>query len=404
MSKNPQQKAEQSKQPLDRIAIGRHASIVCIICNVTLATAKALAGIAAGSVSVIADAVNNLSDASSNIISLIGFQLAGRPADAEHPYGHGRYEYVAGLVVALLVMAMGLELLKSSIEKLIYPSPTDFGILTGVALLASISLKLWMMHYTRKVGKQISSKTLEAAAIDSRNDTLTTTGVLIAVLITRLTGINLDGWAGLAMSAFVIYSGIQLVKDTVDPLLGHAPSAQKVEHIRRRILSYPGVLATHDLMVHDYGPGRQFASAHVEMAAERNPLETHKIVDQIEQDFLSQDGLHLVLHYDPIITCDPEHTYLHNSIAHRIRSIDPRLTIHDIHVKGSLNDKKAGATISFDCMRPQGLPMTDDELREALNRVLKPLIGNSTLSIIIDEGYLHIADAANSKEHEHPQG
>nr|WP_315521425.1 cation diffusion facilitator family transporter [Olegusella massiliensis] len=404
MSTNQQQKTEQAVQPLDRIAIGRHASIVCIICNVTLATAKALAGIAAGSVSVIADAVNNLSDASSNIISLVGFQLAGRPADAEHPYGHGRYEYVAGLVVALLVMAMGIELLKSSIEKLIYPSPTNFGILTGIALLASILLKLWMMHYTRKVGKQISSKTLNAAAIDSRNDTLTTTGVLIAVLITRLTGTNLDGWAGLAMSAFVIYSGVQLVKDTVDPLLGHAPSTQKVEHIRRRILSYPGVLATHDLMVHDYGPGRQFASAHVEMAAERNPLETHKILDQIEQDFLSQDGLHLVLHYDPIITCDPEHTDLHNRIARRIRSIDPRLTIHDMHVEGSVNDTKAGAAISFDCIRPQGLPMTNDELREALNEVLKPLIGNSTLSIVIDEGYLHIADDINSKEHEHPQG
>lgn len=385
-----------------RSAIGRRASVVCIICNLALAAAKALAGLAAGSVAVVADAVNNLSDASSNVISLVGFQLAAQPADSEHPYGHGRYEYVAGLVVALLVMAMGLEILRTSVEKLIHPTATTFSVLTTVSLTVSIAVKLWMMHFTSSVGKRIASETLSAAAIDSRNDALTTASIGLAATLSHISHINLDGWVGLGMAVFVLISGARLVKETIDPLLGRAPSAEKVEYIRRRILAYPGVLATHDLMVHDYGPGRQFASAHVEMAAERNPLETHHILDTIEQDFLMKDGLHLVLHYDPISTGEGKTPDLYHAISQRIRSIDPRLTIHDLRVEGvegSLQDnfelstaQRQGVTISFDCTRPSGLPLSNGELRKEIEQVLRPIVGNSALHITVDEGYLNIAD------------
>ena len=242
------------ENPRVRTAYGTFASIVCIACNIVLCAAKGAIGAVAGSVAIVADALNNLSDASSNIISLFGFKLASKPPDAEHPYGHGRFEYLSGLAVAVLILVIGVELVRSSFDKIIHPEPVEFSIALVAVLVLSIVVKLWMAAFNKSLGTRISSSTLLATAADSRNDVIATAAVLICTLIAEFGGVNLDGWAGLAVGAFIVYSGIELVRDTVDPLLGKAPDPAFVKHIYDKIVSYPGVLDTHDLIVHDYGP------------------------------------------------------------------------------------------------------------------------------------------------------
>lgn len=374
----------------DRAAIGVFAGIVSIICNVLLCLAKALVGLASGSVSIVADAVNNLSDASSNIVSMIGFKLAGRKADDEHPYGYGRYEYLAGLTVAVLVCAVGIGLVRESIGKIVHYEPSEFGLATLVVLGASIVVKLWMMSFNKAAGAFIDSETLRAAAIDSRNDVITTAAVLACAIISQLVGYDLDGWVGAGVGAFILVSGIGLIRDAVSPLLGEAPDEALVKSIRERILSYPGVLGTHDLMVHDYGPGKRYASAHVEMPAEEDVVTSHEVLDRIEQDFRERDGLIMTLHLDPVITCpgdveDDGTAELRERIERCVRSIDPRLTVHDVRAENA----GTHATIYFDCVRPEDLAMSDAELRE---RIVS-LVGaqshpHNACIVTIDHGYV----------------
>lgn len=375
---------DKSDHPAMRVRIGQRASIIGIMCNVFLSVLKVILGIVTGSISIIADGINNISDASSNIIAWVGFRLAEKPADAGHPYGHGRYEYVAGLVVALLTMAFGLELLKESIDKLLHPTPTSFGPVVVISLFISIAVKVWMMFFYQHIENVLSSRTFEAAAADSRNDAVTTSAVLAAAALSHIVGFNLDGWAGIAVAGFIMASGVFVVHDTIDPLLGRAPDPEFIDHIQRRICSYPGVLATHDLMVHDYGPGRRFASAHVEMPAEANPLDTHGVLDRIEQDFLREEGLSIILHYDPIVTDTTKRDDLHNRIAFLARSVDPRITIHDVHQ--SFDD--SGEHIAFDCTRPQDLPLDDEELKAELVHVLRRIAPHAHFTVTIDDGFL----------------
>ena len=246
-----------------RSAYGKAASLVGIGCNALLFAGKLMAGIISGSMSITADAVNNLSDASSSVISLLGFKLADKPADAQHPYGHGRYEYFSGLMVAVMILVIGVELLKGSVEKIISPTEVAFSWVSIGVLAASIAVKLWMAMFNRSMGRKIESTTLMATADDSRNDVISTSAVLIAALVERATGLALDGYMGAAVAVFILVSGVGLVRETIDPMLGTAPSGELVKGIRKKLLSYPGVLGVHDLMVHDYGPGRQFASVHV---------------------------------------------------------------------------------------------------------------------------------------------
>ncbi len=367
-----------------RTRVGLVASVTCIVCNVALCVAKGVVGLLAGSVSVVADAVNNLSDASSNVVSLLGFKLASRPADAEHPYGHGRYEYLAGLVVAVLVCAIGINLVLSSVDKIVHPEPTDFGPAVAVALVASMLVKLWMSAFNRRLGRAIASETLEATAIDSRNDVISSAAVLASAVVSQLTSFDLDGWAGLAVGGFICWSGIELVREAVSPLLGRVPDPAYVEHIRSRIMSYPGVLGTHDLMVHDYGPGRQFASAHVEMAAEGNALEQHDLLDNIEQDFLTGEGLVMTLHYDPIVTNDPEVRDMRHWIDLAVKGIDPRLSIHDLRcVPGPTH-----TNVIFDCVRPVGCPLSAAELRERVSELVRERYPRAVCKITVDESYV----------------
>lgn len=381
---------QQVKDPKVRVAYGRMAGLVGILCNLLLAAGKAAAGYLSGSVSITADAVNNLSDASSNIVSLLGFKMASKPADEEHPYGHARYEYLAGLTVAVIILIIGFELGKSSVQKLLKPEPVVFSWLSVGILAASIGVKLWMMTFNRRVGQLISSDTLRATAADSRNDVITTSAVLLAALISHFAGVELDAWMGLGVAVFILYSGFGLIKDTLDPLLGKAPDPELVSSIRQTILSYPGVLGTHDLLVHDYGPGRRFASVHVEMAAEEDVMLSHEVIDDIERDFLRKEGLHMIVHLDPIITRDAEVVDLRLWLSEQVKTIHPELTIHDLRiVKG-----KTKSNVIFDAIRPMDMDMEEKDLKKALSQLVQKHYPAYRCVITIDDDY-----AALPREH-----
>lgn len=342
---------EDTKEPAVRTAYGNLASIVGMACNILLCLGKLTAGTLFGSIAIMADALNNLSDASSNIVSLIGFRLASKAPDAEHPYGHARYEYLAGLVVSVTILAIGLSLGKESIGKVLHPTPVAFSWLSVAVLAASILVKLWMSGFNRKVGQLIGSETLLATAADSRNDVLTTSAVLLATVLCSLTGWDiLDGLMGVAVAAFILWSGWGLVMDTLSPLLGETPSPELVEHIEQTVMSYPGVLGVHDLMVHDYGPGHQFASLHVEFPAETDPLSAHDVIDNIERDFLKKDNLQVTIHYDPIVTSDAQVGVLRSRLMEKVRRIDPQLSIHDLRIVPG----ETHTNVLFDLVFPAG--------------------------------------------------
>ena len=384
--KNP----EDTASPAVRAAYGKLSGAIGIALNFLLFAGKVTAGLACGSVSVAADAINNLSDASSSIISLLGFKLAEKPADEEHPYGHGRYEYLAGLTVSFLIMVIGVELLRASFEKILRPSPAEFSWLTIAVLAASMLVKTWMMLLNRRLGQRISSETLLAAACDSRNDVITSFAVAAAALISHFAAVDLDGWMGFAVAGFILYSSFALIRDTLDPLLGRAPDAAFVGHIQKKILSYPGVLGTHDFMVHDYGPGRMFASAHVEMAAEADVCKSHDMIDNIEHDFLEQEGLHIVLHFDPIVTADSQVQDLRAWLSEEVKILDPSLSVHDLRlVSGPTH-----SNLIFDAAAPRSLAMTDAELKAAISALVKKSYPDYRCVITIDRDYAALAHPA----------
>ncbi|MHC1787123.1 MAG: cation diffusion facilitator family transporter [Christensenellales bacterium] len=376
-------KDKDAADPAERNAAGRRTSLVGLLCNGLLALFKFLVALLSGSVSIMADAVNNLSDAASSVISLIGFKMAAKPADLEHPYGHARYEYLAGLTVAVLIMIIGVELLKSSLDKVLHPSPVLFSWLSVGVLAAAILVKLWMAAFYRKVGRRIDSQTLIASAADSRNDVITTAAVLVAALASHFLKLELDGYIGLAVAAYILYSGYGLVRDTLDPLLGKAPDPRLVQEIREKIMGYPGVLGTHDLLVHDYGPGRRFGSVHVEMAAENSILESHDVIDNIERDFLRERQLHLIVHLDPIVTRDPAVKDLRLWLSGEVKAIDPGLSVHDLRlVKGPTH-----TNVIFDCVKPAGFHLSDARLREVLSDILKGKDPKYYAVVTLDDSY-----------------
>ena len=351
-----------------RTAYGNLASLVGMACNILLCIGKLLAGTLFGSIAIMADALNNLSDASSNVVSLIGFRLAAKAPDAEHPYGHARYEYLAGLVVSVTILAIGLSLLKESALKVLHPTPVVFSWLSIGVLAASILVKLWMSGFNRAVGKKINSETLMATAADSRNDVLTTGAVLLSTILCSLTGYGIiDGIMGVGVAAFILWSGWGLVMDTLSPLLGESPSPELVEHIERTVMSYPGVLGVHDLMVHDYGPGHQFASLHVEFPAETDPLTAHDVIDNIENDFLKKDRLQVTIHYDPIVTADASVGVLRARLKEHARQLDPRLSIHDLRIVPG----DSHTNVLFDLVFPAGYTGDIDQMLAKMCQFVK---------------------------------
>lgn len=370
--------------PKDRAAVGNFAGIACIVCNTMLCLAKGGIGLFAGSVSIVADAANNLADASSNIIGMMGFRLAAKPPDADHPYGHGRYEYLAGLCVAALIMVVGVELLKESVDKVLHPQPVEFSWALVVVLALSICVKLWMAAFNHKLGDLISSSTLEATAVDSRNDCISTGAVLLAALISHFFGIELDAFMGVGVALFILWSGFQLVRETVSPLLGGPPEPELVEQIKDRMMSHPEVLGIHDLIVHDYGPGRVFASVHAEVAAEVDVLESHEVIDLIEYEFRTEDALEVVIHLDPIVTKDPRVAELRGWMAELVRGIDERMTIHDFRmVPGEHN-----TNLIFDCVAPFDCGFEPDELKAEIRKRVHAEHSDFSCVITVDRSFV----------------
>lgn len=362
-----------------RLSYGNLAGITGIMCNVLLCAIKFFTGLFTGSISITADAVNNLSDASSGVITLLGFKLAGKPADPEHPYGHARMEYLAGLVVSFVILLIGVQLAGESVQKILHPAAATFGIVPAVMLVFSILVKLWMAGFYRSIGKKIDSTTLLAASADSRNDVISTGAVLLALLISAWTDLDLDGWMGMAVALFILYSGIGLIKDTLDPLLGRAPSEDLTQRVEEKILSYEGILGTHDLMVHDYGPGQCFASVHVEMSAEMNVMRSHDIIDTIERDFHEQDHIHLVIHYDPIETGSEAVGTMRQWVTERVHAVSPLLSIHDFRmVKGELH-----TNLIFDVAAPSSYESTDAEIKQQIQRSVQENANGETYYCVI---------------------
>ncbi len=316
------------EQNSTRNSQAERAGIVGIITNVLLAVGKLIAGILSQSMSIISDALNNFSDGISAVVTTIGFKLAKKPADNEHPFGHARFEYVASLIIAFIILFVGFELAISSIEKIITPTPTVFSILSIAILCVSMFIKLALSIYDYKIYKKLKSETFKAAAIDCRNDIIVTFFVLVAMVIEKLYSVQVDGYVGLLVSLFIAYSGIKLTKETISPILGNTNNEELKDKILAKIKEYPMVIGYHDLMIHDYGPGASFCSIHFEIDKNLDPLRVHELIDKFEREFLSQ-GVSLTVHYDPVVTNDEELNRLKNLISSAINEISPSLSLHD---------------------------------------------------------------------------
>ena len=350
---------EDFKDPAVRTSVGKLGGITGIICNVLLFLLKLFCGIFSGSVSILADAVNNLSDAASSVITLLGFHMAKRPADSNHPYGHARYEYVSGLVVSFLILLVGFELFEGSIRKILHPSPIDFSLLTFFILVFSILLKLWLSKFYGTLGDRIHSDVLEASSLDSRNDYLSTGAVLFSCLIGRYFTVNIDGIVGLIMACFIFWSGIQSANTTISSLLGKRADPAFVRRLTDLVLSHDKILGVHDVLVHDYGPGQCFASLHAEVDAHEDPLACHDIIDDIESDAMVRLNTHLVIHCDPVVTDDPEWNSMHMIINQAIAELDPRLSLHDFRILQCGEVSK----LSFDLAVPYEFPLSEDQIK-----------------------------------------
>ena len=359
-----------------RSAIGSLSGAVGIACNLLLTAVKLTAGALTGSLAITADAMNNLSDATGSIVTLAGFRLAGKPADPHHPYGHARMEYLSGLAVAVLMLFIGFELAKSSVIKIFAPTEVAFSPMVAVLLLISIAVKLWMCLFNRKLGKKIGSAALVATAADSRNDCIATAAVLASALVGHFTRWNVDGLMGLGVAAFILWSGWKTARETISPLLGESTDPALRQNIVDYIQAQPGVLGYHDLMVHDYGPGKRFASIHVEMDKDQDALACHQRIDDMERECLRSHNVHLVIHFDPVVTDDPEQNRIRQLISAILRVKDGGLTIHDFRMAGNL--------LSFDITLPAHLTGQEEAIRQSLERALTDLGETWEMEITFD--------------------
>ena len=360
--------SEDTENPQVRGKYGTMAGIVGILCNLVLFLGKLVIGTISGSVSIRADAVNNLSDASSNIVTLVAFQLARKPEDAEHPYGHARIEYLSGLAVAAMILLIGVELAKESFHKILSPEPVSFSWALVAVLGMSIAVKLWLAVFNRTLGKKIKSTSLMATAADSRNDVITTGAVLLAAVTARLTGLELDGYVGLLVAGFILWSGIGIAKDTISPLLG-APADPELVHLIRHEIEHfdPRILGVHDLMVHDYGPGQTFASIHVEVDRREDVLEMHEMIDRAERMMLEQHRIHLTIHYDPIVTDDAALQRMQKKVEEALHAIQPGLSLHDFRMVAG----EKSTNLIFDVVLPDALRGKEQEIQSALEKAIQ---------------------------------
>jgi len=374
---------EYIKNPIVRESYGKFSSILGIICNVLLCTSKILVGLIFNSVSITADGINNLSDAGSSVITLIGFKLASKPADKDHPFGHARIEYIAGLIVSFIILLLGVELIKTSFAKIISPEPLDFSIIMVIVLILSILVKLFMYFANINLSKRITSATIKATAKDSLNDVIATSAVLASVIISKLTNLQLDGYIGMLVAVFIIFSGIEILKEILNPLLGEPPSKDLVNTVVKKIMSYDGVINIHDLVIHNYGANKYFATVHVEVSYKEDILESHDMIDNIERDFLSDMGINLVVHLDPVVTDDEETNNIKKEVLAIIKNLGDDYSMHDFRiVKGSTH-----TNIIFDVVAPTECKIQSKELIYNISKEIKKLNETYYPIIVIDYNY-----------------
>ncbi len=373
--------SDKTDDPAVRARYGMLSGIVGIVCNIVLTVAKFIIGTMTGSIAITADAANNLSDAGSSAVTLASFKLAEKPADDEHPFGHGRIEYVCALVVSFIILLMGGELIRSSVNKIIHPEPLQFSAAALVVLILSIGVKLWMAFFNRSVGKRINSTAVGAVVVDSISDTAATTVSMIALILSKFTSVPLDGYMGIIVALFIIATGIGIFKDTMNELLGAPASSETVSEVESEILSYDGIIGVHDLIVHDYGPGRMFASAHVEVPSDGDIMVCHDTIDRIERDIKNKFQINIVLHMDPIVVDDEHVNELREKLNALIKEIYPAFTMHDFRmVEGPTH-----TNLIFDLVVPHKYPFTKGQVKEMLDDKIKKELGENYYAVVTVE-------------------
>ncbi|MBR5782811.1 MAG: cation transporter [Clostridia bacterium] len=370
----------------ERLRLGTVGGAVGIVVNAILAVAKAAAGVLFGSIALVADAANNITDAASGIITLFGFKLAGKEPDSDHPYGHGRMEYISGLVMAFVVLLLGLSLFKSSFERILNPETLTVSFISIGVMVLGIAGKLWLSVFYKKMQKKTGSATFGAASADSRNDVISTLAVLVSTLVYAFTQLNIDGYTGLLVSIFILISAIGLIRETLDPLLGQPPSTETVQEIYQRALGYEGILGIHDLVVHDYGPGRKFMSFHAEIPAKGDILASHDLIDNVERDFKQEMGIETVIHIDPIVTDDPDVLKLKELVARILQEMGEGLSFHDFRaVVGPSH-----TNLIFDIVLPSDYKGSDKQLKEKLDAALHSTHPECFTVITFDRSYIDV--------------
>ena len=372
------------QDPAVRERYGVLSGGVGIFLNLLLSLGKFLAGVLTGSIAVTADAFNNLSDAGSSVVTLVGFKLAGQKADDGHPFGHGRIEYLAGLLVSLLILMVGVELGKSSIEKIIHPEDVTFSLVTVVILICSILVKLWMSLFNRKLGKRINSAAMQATATDSLSDVVATSAVLAGTLIGHFAQVSIDGWIGVVVAIFILRAGWEAVKDTLNPLLGTAPEPELVNAIQQLVLSHEQVVGMHDLVIHDYGPGRRMCSFHAEVPEDEDIMAAHDAIDHIEREIQEKFGIETTAHMDPIATGDSEVTRLRDQVRDLVKEIDEDMSIHDFRVtRGPLH-----TNLIFDVVVPHRCRLKDEEIQERITQAVRNVVPDCYVVLQLDRSYV----------------
>ena len=376
---------ENVTDPGVRRAYGVLCGSVGIGWNLLLFLGKLLAGLYAGSIAVTADAFNNLSDAGSSIVTLLGFRLAGRKPDTEHPFGHGRMEYLSGLVVAGLILLMGVELAKSSLEKILHPEAVRFGVLPLVILAVSVLVKLYMCYYNSRIGKRINSPAMAATATDSRSDAISTAAVLAAMLVDHFTHLRVDGYVGMLVAAMILVAGVKTVKQTLDPLLGQAPDEELVRRIEAIVRAHPDIIGIHDLIVHDYGPGRLMITLHAEVSAAEDVLLLHDEVDLAERELQQELGCVATIHMDPIVVDDGVTSELRAQVAELVKTIDPRITIHDFRMVPG----PSHSNLIFDAVVPFDLTMSHEQLAERIQALVREMDDGHYFAVVeVENSYV----------------
>ena len=369
--------------PAVRRAYGTLCGAVGIALNILLFAGKFFAGQLSGSIAVTADAFNNLSDAGSSAVTLLGFRLAGKKPDTDHPFGHGRIEYISGLIVAGLILLMGVELAKSSFDKILHPEEVTFSALAVVILAVSVAVKLYMWFYNRRIGGKLRSAAMEATAMDSLSDAAATFAVLLATLIGKWTGLAVDGYVGLLVALFILFSAYKAAKETLSPLLGQAPDPELVQRIRDIVAEHDTVVGIHDLVVHDYGPGRQMVSLHAEVPASGDILELHDVIDNIERELHEKLHVQAVIHMDPIITDDAEVDALRRQVAELARQVEPRMTVHDLRVvRGTTH-----TNLVFDAVLPLDAAITPAEAARRIREKVSELDGDYYAVVTVEHSF-----------------